>query len=705
MNVIKLVFKNEMTLLYRNKFLIIPLVIIFISFLAIIIKYEIDIFNFNTRGESFFNAFQWILLVNLLFLGLFATYFGSKDREMGFENLIVTYKIKNSHWLVGKWLVVQFYGACFTFITLIIQIIWFVSGGMNFNELPKNILYTLFQMEGSIFLTISIGFLAGTLIQNIISYLLMPVILGWMAYIQLSIDEVNPRWRLLLSYDALHTNSAYKGIWGIQRVLESVIFHQVGILLLALIILLATILIYHPKRSTKKEKIIVATILVVISIPALIISEQQYKQYNSAYKSFLDTGKYYLLPIEEDDTTFYKNGKDQIKSNFSMEFTDLVITFIQEDSLSVISDLTVRNNSEEAQKEFHVTLHHGLKVTDCYSEKEVSCTRENDYLKINVKTEIQPEQELNLKLNYNGNIKQFRNGTLEKQSFINGNGIYLPKEAGWYPLIGKRKLAISQSHNNIYSNFEIRNGKMVEDNPTEFSIQIVDTYDIPIAMTIPKVENGKYKGLSQYGLSVMGGNLSEKEVGSVRVISHPDVLNSASHTVTLFLDKWKATEKWLGVPVVPKVIYIIDSDLANLTQQNTDFIVWDSYVLANINRDNSLMAYYTASTLVEEFNMDFDYNDLNLLRDVLVWELQKHFNIESEFKSFQEKINDTNPYMSPKDKNTINIIDQYEQKGEEDLSILVKYLYLQYRKTDEKLKFDLKESIKKYEKEVRDHSL
>ena len=120
--------------------------------------YEIQSIHYQERAGAFYNSFQLVLILNLLIIGLFAVYMAGKDRESEFEQLVITYKVKNVKWIVGKWLVAQLYGLCITIITLVVQAVWFASGIFTFEDLAKNIFYVFVQMEGALFLLISIGF-------------------------------------------------------------------------------------------------------------------------------------------------------------------------------------------------------------------------------------------------------------------------------------------------------------------------------------------------------------------------------------------------------------------------------------------------------------------------------------------------------------------------------------------------------------------
>src|SRR5690606_27149177 len=143
----------------------------------IIISYEIQSVHYETVASVFYQGFIWMIMLNLLIVGLISIYMASKDRENKFEQLVVTYQVKNTEWLIGKWIITQIYGVAITVLTLIIQAIWFMIAPMSTGEITKNLFYVFMQMEGAFFLIISIGFLFGTLIKHMLAYLTIPATL------------------------------------------------------------------------------------------------------------------------------------------------------------------------------------------------------------------------------------------------------------------------------------------------------------------------------------------------------------------------------------------------------------------------------------------------------------------------------------------------------------------------------------------------
>ena len=96
--------------------------------------------------------------------------------------------------------------------------------------------------------------------------------------------------------------------------------------------------------------------------------------------------------------------------------------------------------------------------------------------------------------------------------------------------------------------------------PTEFTVEIMnEDSKVPLALTIPEVSEGMYQGTSQYGLSLVGGNIKEIKVDQIRVVGSSEVLNGAKATIEKYQKGWDFIEDWLEVPMTPSVIYILNN--------------------------------------------------------------------------------------------------------------------------------------------------
>ena len=223
------------------------------------------------------------------------------------------------------------------------------------------------------------------------------------------------------------------------------------------LLLLCALWLFHPARRIKREKRIVPVLITILLIPTITLSGIRYMQYDQAFKQYITTGEQYVTGFEDRDekalaeweweNSYYDSYLDNTKYEFSMERTNLSVQLQTDNSINVRSQLTIKHNGQAPVKDVYLTLHHQLKVTDCSSDSGITCSREKDFVIVHFDQMIEPDEQFDLTLNYHGNILQYREEGYVEHAFINNNRIYLPKEAGWYPLIGERQLVIAHEHN------------------------------------------------------------------------------------------------------------------------------------------------------------------------------------------------------------------------------------------------------------------
>ena len=716
MSMLKMIFRTESALLLRNKFLAIPLITNVLFWGYMVVTYEIQHVHIQERAKAFYSGFLWIMLFNLLIIGLFAVYMTSKDRESEFEDLVVTYRVKNMEWITGKWLAIQVYGLCITLVTLLIQAGWFLSGKMSVGEIVQNIFYVFVQMEGAFFLVISLGFLCGVLMKHIFAYILVPAILTLSLLMPIDYTDAgdalwfdNPKLHLLTPFDLMYVGSPYEGIWGIHRVFGSAFMHQSTVFLLGIVVFLIGLVFFHKNRRIQREKNIVTILIIIVMIPTLLLGSIRYVKYDQALKQFVATAEPYVKGYEGSDqlegryewlNSYYESYRDHTKYEFSMEHSDLDVALQLDNQIAVASKLTIKHNGDEPTKEVKLTLYQGLQVTACTSESEVTCTRDKDFLRLNFDKMIKPGDRVDLSLKYEGNILQYSYEGYMENAFIQNNRVYLPKEAGWYPLIGERQLIVARESNQHYLKFEQRNGRLVEDFPTAFTVKIMnENSKVPLALTIPETGADTYEGTTQYGLSLIGGNLKETRVDQIRVVGHPDTLNAATETIGKYQETWAFVEDWLDVPMTPKVIYILNDRHVDetLNTPSQEVLIWNKYDFMEFmygNDDATIAAYSAVNYLFNKMPFVESSTDFELLRELVTWSILSEFQDEGDFKKWYRPM--VTP-MEEAEKALVKVLDKYETQGQ--LSDVIKFLYYQYDDLDDQRDFNMREALQLYEGE------
>lgn len=709
MNMMKHIFHHELLLLRRNTFLLIPFIVNILIWGYVIASHELTAVYYKERAAAFYDGFIWILLLNLLIVGLFSVYLASKDRESEFEQIMATYRVKNTEWMIGKWLAAQLYGLCLTMTTVIVQAIWLLTASISKGEWLQHLIYVFIQMGGGLFFLISLGFLFGIIMKSMFAYLVIPVVI--VLSLLMPFDSVgtsltydNPKLHLFTPFDYMFIDSPYEGVWGIDRVFGSTIIHQSGVLFFGVVLLFVTVFLFRRNRAGKREKRLVPITIIAFLIPTLILSSIRFQQYDQALKEFIKTGKNYAQTfdgVSESDhikwwNDYYNYFLDDERYELSMEKAHLTIDLENDDRIRVESILTIKNNGKVAVKDVDMTLYHGLTINECKSPLGVTCAREDDTVTLHFEKEIQPKEEVSLSFHYGGNILQYRDDAKIEQAFVQKNRVYLPKEAGWYPLIGKRPLVIAREHDKHYVTFELRNGRLVEDTPTAFTVNVMgENNHIPLALTIPEVSKGVYEGITSYGLSLIGGNLTEISVGDTRLVAHPEILSGAKKVVNKYEKAWEFVEEWLDVSFAPSVVYVLDKWHYYLTNStvNQDFFTLNSGELEHI--DASDIAYEITNNFQHIF-YDGEHQELNYLYDAIVWAIENHLVKEMTFKQW---------YMANRwwDEipQQVKLLHDYEEDGHEELYEVVKFLFKYADRLEDKHKFDLETALKLYERETR----
>ncbi|MBS4198236.1 hypothetical protein KHA93_00995 [Bacillus sp. FJAT-49732] len=705
MILMKSVFRNEGLLLLRNKFLAIPLLVNILCWGYVIISYEIKPIHYEERAAAFYQSFIWMLLLNLLIVGLFAVYMASKDRDSDFEQLVVTYEVKNVDWVIGKWLITQLYGLCITVITIIVQAIWFVSAAMTVGDWFKNIFYVFIQMEGAFFLLISFGFLFAILIKSMLAYLVIPAIL--VLSLMFPFDYVgqayiwdNPKFHLLTPFDYMFIGSPYEGIWGIHHVFKRSLFHQGATVLLGIVVIILALILFRRNRKSYKEKKMIPIIATIIIIPTIVLSGMRFMQYDQALKQYIATGQQYAKSFDREGeydewmNSYYEVHKDDQPYDFSMEKTNLNVKFQADDQIKVDSTLTIKNKGNKAVNEVFLTLYHGLEIKECTSEKSVSCSRENDFITLHFDQMIQPGEEFDLDFHYDGKILQYRDDGYIEQAFIKNQRMYLPKEAGWYPLIGKRPLVIAREHNNLYPQFELRNARLVEDFPTDFTVNIMrENKKVPLALTIPEISEDVYQGTSQYGLSLVGGNFMEEKVGNIRVVAHPEVFNGAKEVIGRYQKAWSFMEDWLEVSMSPSVVYVMSD---NYYYQIHDSVNHDFFVIRSASVDDWGIAYEMINEIYPEISEGYN-EDFRIIVDAMEWIIMNQLHEQVSFVEWYK----STWWGAEEDLTLVNMLQTYEDKGHDQFKDVLKYLFNYWNGLENKQDFNMKDALNEYEGESK----
>ena len=77
--------------------------------------------------------------------------------------------------------------------------------------------------------------------------------------------------------------------------------------------------------------------------------------------------------------SYYDYALDHTKYDFSMERIDLAVQLQSDNQIEVTGNLMIKHNGDAPAKEVYLTLYHGLTLTECASESEITCTRDRGF--------------------------------------------------------------------------------------------------------------------------------------------------------------------------------------------------------------------------------------------------------------------------------------------------------------------------------------
>lgn len=719
-------FQYEWLLLIRNKFLAIPFVINIIAWGYVLYKKNLLGAGITVENQ-FYTYFIWILLLNLFIIGIIAVYIVNRDRDSKFEQLAMTYQVKNWQWLTSKWLIAQIYGLILTVLTVLIQVIWFFTTSMTAAEVLKQSIYIFAQMGGAFLIIVSFGFLCAVLIPNIFSYLAIPALIIVSVffpfdYAGLALAYDNPRFHLLTPFDFMFVKTPYEGIWGIERVFNSTLIHQTAVFVIAILIFAFILFIFKRNRRSKEEKQLLLILLSITMAVAIVISFIRFTDYNQGFEQYVKTGNYYIDTLLSDYkrgteeeyyegiNKYYAEMQDDEHYDFSIETSDLDILLKEGHQLEATNQLTIKNNGEEAADEVFLTLNHQLDITACHSERELSCSADGDFITLTLAEPIQPNETFEMKLTYGGKILQYFDEGSGESAFIDKRRVFLPKSAGWYPLIGKRALFQVLEDEQLYVKFRIRNTRLVEDFPTQFNVSLQsEGVEVPLMMSIPKTENGKFTGITKHGLELIGGNMVEREAAGIRVISHPQLQESVSSIINKYHQAWKGLNYWFDLDLMPETIVVLpNTQYYEQTQNMTeDFYllnedtVYGEGVEEYIVNDLYLQVLRSGIPHSETFSdggstEEADFYDRIIFDELFHWSIYYQMQKESftKYKTDQD--------WGPEYDQKIERIKEMEKQGDEYVLAFTRYLYDASNELGNSKEFNIESLADAFEKEMKE---
>jgi hypothetical protein len=648
----------------------------------------------------------------LLGMSMLGVYLAQKDRARDFESLLLVWQVKNSQWLLGKWLLLQLYGACFTVYTLLVMTVWFVIGHTPPSQWAPQAAYVLVMIGGAVLFATSFGFWIGTTLRSRLSYLLPVMLWGVLYFIQQDMrgsSQLSPYWHLVYPYNTDFYFTPYGGIFELSGVWTNTLLHQGAVILFALGLTAVALATFRPKRQERRERVGSWSVLAAALVPTILLGGLNYAAFDEKLNGFIHFAKQRMMQ-EKEQGDFYDWKLDVVTTDYTMDATDLDVQVRPDDQIQVKGVLKATNRSEKPSSALDLTLFSELQVRSLTDESghPIPYERDVDHLHLTLPKSVAPGQAVTLNIAYDGSVYQTSKDGLLESSFAQPGRLLLRKNNGWYPLIGVRDLAKTHEHNNRVLGFETRTVNVTERSPTDFTVRLhgAEGMGARQAMSIPATGDGTFAGRTT-DLTLVGGQIEERNVEGIRVLAHPDVMEAAEPVVKERLRGWTYLQKWLQEDQIPQTVLIVSDTMDDPMMSDPQVKVWAPRLLKLVAPGRINYAY--TSDLPLEYRFTFaDTPNLNLLRSAMRWNVFQEFD-QTFGRTFEDEVRHQLDFLSdsatPEEvrkneqaKESSRRLAAYDAKGHKEFEALTRYLYQQYKKARSPEEFSLADALDQYEK-------
>jgi hypothetical protein len=363
-----------------------------------------------------------------------ASDFLKRDKKLDTTEVIYMRSMTNSEYVIGKT-----WGNLQVFLVLNILVLFMA---LIFNLLAENTsvdwasygIYLLFISVPTLVFIMGLSFLLMSLIRN--QAITFVIILG---YIGITLFLLQAKYYYIFDYMAFNIPMLKSGIVGFGN-LDTILIHRGIYFSLGIGFIFLTIFLL--KRLPQSEGMTFLSLVVSI----LFIVTGTYLGYNHI-ADFRKTEKIRAQAVELNNAFVKEKWPDVVKTSITLEH--------KKESLEVVSTLVLKNNSETPLRKLIFSLNNGLKVGELkINGKDIPYVREYHLIQVNEGVEIQPGEEVNVELAYNGKIdesfcyldidektfqQKYGNFVLnvdKRYSFVTPGYVLLTPEANWYPKPG-----------------------------------------------------------------------------------------------------------------------------------------------------------------------------------------------------------------------------------------------------------------------------
>lgn len=639
MKVSLLYFKQQLKLFFKNKILC-----VMYGFMCLSTLIGIGIFfSFPAWVFYIFSLMsRFIFYESLLFI-LMTYIFLSKDRKSHLDETISVAGHHQQYYFFHSILVMLFLLVIYNLLLLFLLLI----SAMKSNEI--SMLITLLRKEyllnillpqiAAFSMTIIISQIQNRTLSSAILtaviILLSPYmdLLEWRRQPSIPIDQIVNIIHLPFSIFLQHSNWSIDELYGFQNEIYKIfaIAFWIG----------SAVISFSLNKMRKNKKIIIAGSLVLTLIFAGIYLPESQLRVDNKWDGHLSDENYYHMM---DQKTIYNNEM----VDYCIQKYDMNIHITRQ--LNVSGDLYL--TAKQKSQEFILTLYHQYKIKNLSSDKDLTYTRDGDWVYIHFN---EPVEVARLQITYSG---------YHNMLYSNYQAVNLPGFFPWYPMAGKREVYF-QNSDIRHSNYGLNPYNKVEE--AMFKIDVDTIY--PVVCNLEQKDN-QFIGKSD-SLTLIGGNIDlygENQCHIVNyfpyVISPYSTLQSEQEWLEKEIQSTKDSfQKIFGIELDVfdnKKIIILPKSISQ-TQVMGGYVEFNDYILLSSNRSisNEFINYH----LYNRFDIEPDFLDLFISSSYLRVDTKEEY-VQGILDSIERNIQDLKMYSSENKEETESMVKAMEKSKE-----------------------------------------
>lgn len=329
---------------------------------------------------------------------------------------------------------------------------------------------TLIQYEWSYGVTLALAMLLGAVLPGRISF-----IIGFCAWMfgTFFMDLYIITSSGLYPLKTFHLNQFFPSsytvheLWGPYFSAQELAYSRVFVFAFALLLLTVIIAVLNAAKTVRASRIWLSA-----SIVMLILNGAAFAPYAMLWNERYSA----MSAIYADAPLIVNNAKDKSLIAFPVEAYDIRLERHADDTLSVVSDMTIRAaDLPKGVTRIPFTLNRSFAVEQVLvNGAKAEFSRKNDLLELNkdlfqtqAGTKKKPKHAISI--HYSGKVlvRSWNQGEFgEKLSaFVSGGNVWLPSTIGWYPLAGNEPIYVRR-----YSNAFDINENRIATKPASFRI-------------------------------------------------------------------------------------------------------------------------------------------------------------------------------------------------------------------------------------------